>query len=508
MKDFLIKHKNKITGYISTFDRIIFKGYLPFSYPRAAEGFLNNNNILLKNYRSVVKANSERIKRFGLDFAEQNQRPYIYLKTRIRKEEYVKEIIKKDGISEGLICVLACVEENPSFSMRYGEGKPVLVSSRPKCLTLYFYFMDPTFGLMHIRLMTWMPYMIQIGMNGHEWLARALDKKGIGYQKVENAFISIEDIGKAQKISNSFTRMNWPRILQKYAKTVNPLLKNLLKGMEYYWVIDQSEYATDIFFPNGKTLSPLYRKLEQHAAICLRAEDIMTYLGRKLNGNFKGEIGNHLKKRWPGSRVKHRMKNNWIKMYDKHGCILRVETVINRPYEFKIRRIGKRNGELVTGWYPMAKRVSNMYRYAEVSMSANSRYLNALSVVEDPSETYQEITKICEPAVLNGRRRRGLNPLRKQDYDLCCAVFRGENFIHGFSHSDFARQLEICYSKDKIQRRRESARTSRLLQLLRAHQLIRKISRTRKYQITKNGTRLISSLIFLKENDLPKLNAA
>ena len=25
-------------------------------------------------------------------------------------------------------------------------------------------------------------------------------------------------------------------------------------------------------------------------------------------------------------------------MYDKHGCVLRVETVINDPYEFEVRR--------------------------------------------------------------------------------------------------------------------------------------------------------------------------
>ena len=37
------------------------------------------------------------------------------------------------------------------------------------------------------------------------------------------------------------------------------------------------------------------------------------------------------KKRNPGARVKHRVKENWLKMYDKFGLILRVETVINQP---------------------------------------------------------------------------------------------------------------------------------------------------------------------------------
>ena len=38
-----------------------------------------------------------------------------------------------------------------------------------------------------------------------------------------------------------------------------------------------------------------------------------------------------------GSRIKHRVKENWLKMYDKAGLVLRVETVINNPEEFRVR---------------------------------------------------------------------------------------------------------------------------------------------------------------------------
>ena len=38
-----------------------------------------------------------------------------------------------------------------------------------------------------------------------------------------------------------------------------------------------------------------------------------------------------------GSRIKHRVKQNWLKMYDKAGLVLRIETVINNPNEFRVR---------------------------------------------------------------------------------------------------------------------------------------------------------------------------
>ena len=63
-------------------------------------------------------------------------------------------------------------------------------------------------------------------------------------------------------------------------------------------------------------------------------------IGRKLRGNFEGEIVSDRSSwacRMEGSRIKHRVKENWLKMYDKAGLVLRVETVINNPEEFRVR---------------------------------------------------------------------------------------------------------------------------------------------------------------------------
>jgi hypothetical protein len=62
-------------------------------------------------------------------------------------------------------------------------------------------------------------------------------------------------------------------------------------------------------------------------------------LGAWLVTRFDGEVHTHYEdERWFGTRIKHRMKSNWLKMYDKFGLILRVETVINSPKEFWVYR--------------------------------------------------------------------------------------------------------------------------------------------------------------------------
>jgi len=82
------------------------------------------------------------------------------------------------------------------------------------------------------------------------------------------------------------------------------------------------------------------------------------------------------------SRIKHRVKENWLKMYDKSGLVLRVETVINNPEEFRVRKKVSRKGKCQTEWVAMRTGVAYLFRYREVSLQANGRYLEALAVVD------------------------------------------------------------------------------------------------------------------------------
>ena len=154
-------------------------------------------------------------------------------------------------------------------------------------------------------------------------------------------------------------------------------------------------------------------------------------------------------------------------------------------------------------WYPMAKRVCNLYRYAEVCSSANRACLNALAVVDDPAQAYRLLHQVCEPVATNGRRRRGLHPLRKDDVALFAAALRGEHFIHGFRNRDLAAHLNVSYSQDPQQRKRQSARITRLIQLLHAHHLIAKIPRSRRYRLSLRGAALMSAAVYLYHQDFP-----
>jgi len=287
----------------------------------------------------------------------------------------------------------------------------------------------------------------------------------------------------------------------------------LLGPMQYYWATAQAEYSTDVLFKSRAVLAELMPRLIGHSLRSFGANDVMGFLGRKLTRHFEGEMVTdlsemELKGRLPGQRVKHRMKANWIKMYDKTGCLLRVETVINQPEEFRVRRRVRRNGKRVTCWVPMRKGVAWLFRYRDVSIRSNQRYLNALAEVADPSTAVRQLDFLTTRRLSSsGRSVRPFNPLPQGDRDLFRAVLAGEHFIHGFSNRELREKLQRLGASQPPDPHRQAARMSRLLARLHAYRLVAKVPRSRRWRVTSNGYRLMTAAIHLRDERFPHLHA-
>jgi hypothetical protein len=504
---FLVKFASSIIAVLGCHDRVIFKGYLPFSNEAHLNRFVDHRlGIKRKDFLAFAEEKSARLVTHAKDFAAAHDAPYVYLQGRHRKEDLVQGQIRARRLSEGLVCVLCCQETCRTVKLRYGDSRPRLVFTNRLQRVLYFYFLDPQFGLRHVRVQTWFPFTTQVYVNGHDWLARQLHDAGIGFVQHDNAFTQLDDPAKAQPLADRFSRLDWVTILDGWARAVNPLLGEAwLAGQGYYWVIDQAEYSTDVLFKDRQALADLYPKLLDHACLHFSAQDILTFLGRRLHPRFDGEVLTDCKKdRWPGARVKHRVKNNWLKRYDKFGQVLRIETVINNPREFKVRRLRQRQGRQQMVWCPMNKGVANFYHYHEVAQAANERYLNALAIAERPQASAKILDRAQKPVRLGARRRRGLHLLRLEEQQLFRAVLRGEHHVNGFRNRDIQAVLFPGLVKGPAEQRRRTAHVARLLHLLRAHGLIAKIAHTHRYRVTTKGAALMSAAIYARYKVFPK----
>jgi hypothetical protein len=518
MDTFLSIHQDVIIGTLTMFDRIIFKGHLTSLFPDGAFArFLWQQGVLLKDFKPYVEAATQELKERAQQIAREAGRPFIYLqsattkKSGQSKEDLARAMAEEESIREGLICVFSVLEPCTSFVVRGNRQTHKLeaVCQRRKCLHFYFYLIDPEFGFMHVRLQSWFPFEIQVYINGHEWLAREMDRHGIAYERYDNCFSHIADLAAVQALCEHFAHRRWPRVLDAFAQWVNPMLKTIKQtGFgAYYWVIDQCEIASDVMFRDRASLMTLMPDLFEHAALDFSAEDVMRFLGRKLHGNFKGDVITDLKKRPEGRRAKHRMKRNSIKMYDKLS-VLRVETTINNPREFKVPKVIQTPEGRKWRWKPMGKGVANFWRFWQVASQSNHRYLEALAQVERKGEAVQVLDDLCRSRTKGGKRYARFNPVTEQDCSLFAAVMAGEHALNGFRNRDLRTHLYDHPASTPQEAKRHCARVSRLIAKLRGHGLVAKVKDSRLYRVTPQGYRIMSAALSFRRTDFPQAFSA
>jgi len=178
--------------------------------------------------------------------------------------------------------------------------------------------------------------------SGHNWLAGRLRQAGIEYRMADNAFTHIGDREKAQAISDTWEAKRIHERLNELARLSCPVYSDFATG--YHWSVNQCEYATDVVFRKQADLQAIYGNLTRTAIHTVKPDNIATFLGKKLSPQFEGEMGNRFNIRIEGTRIKHTMGPVSLKLYDKFGLILRIETTVNDPAFFKHWPWGTRQG--------------------------------------------------------------------------------------------------------------------------------------------------------------------
>jgi hypothetical protein len=522
MQPFVSRHQRQIQGTLSGFDRLRFVGsLLRLSYVDGLAAFLAATGVLLKQFGDYALGLSQRIRQASDRIAgttTSGRVHYLFSSTQ-SKEDYVRALpAPARSDPSGLIAVLSCVEPCRSYDLHHNsETKHLeLRSTLRKCKHYYFYLNHPVFGPMHVRLQSWLPFQIKVVLNGRDWLAQQLDVAGIGYLKKDNTFVAVDDFDRAQALLDAQLQVNWPMALDELVGQFHPVHAEWITAsypVGYYWSVEQSEWATDVVFSSAADLAALFPRLLHHGITTFQSRDVLRFLQQKVparggvHGRFAGEVVSDLKSRPEGMRIRHAYGHNSLKMYDKQGQVLRVETTIHDASGLKVYRpVGDDPaGELK--WQPLRKGVADLHRRCELSEAANQRYLEALAVVESPTPLGRLSGPLCHRRVKDGRRYRGLNPLGEEDARLLEFVGHGDHLITGFRNRDLRQYLYGERPKDAAVYRRQSGRVSRLLALLRAHGLIQKIPKTHRYQMTTRGREQIAAILAARAAAVEKLIA-
>jgi hypothetical protein len=544
MLSFLSRFSTAVRGVLSGFDRLFFCGSLrAISYVKGLQNYLWFRRIPFKDFAEHSKEVTARLQEASLQQARQRGREIRYLNSaQHSKEDIAREIAARDRIKEGLICVLRSVDPCMSFQVnknRQSQKLEIRYRQR-KCLHLYHYQIHPIFGFMHARIQTWFPFRVHVCINGREWLARQMDQAKLHYVRRGNTFTWLEDIAQAQALFDQQLQTEWPRLLDGLAESLNPTHADIFGGdpVRYYWTAQDSEWASDVMFTSRAAVEEIYPQLIRHALTTFGAADVLRFLGKPVSASGKvphrcrHEVSSNIKERVEGVRIKHWLNGNSLKMYDK-GSVLRVESTMREPGDFKVVRAAQGDPEGPKTRRQMRKGVADLHCRAEVGQAANGRYLEALAAVHITMPLRQLVEPLCRPVVepaqrpdrapsppaessgplaagseeaacaakqaevdaSRPRRVRALNPLAPADAALLEAASRHEFLINGLRNRDLRSLLYGGQAATATEKRRQSAAVTRQLRLLRAHGLIERIPRSHRYLVTATGRQAITALL-------------
>ena len=519
MQEFISKHQKDILGTLSGFDRVRFRGtFRVLAVAKMLMVWLTQQKVLIKDFRDFAESLTQRLKRAVEQVAKQRVRDIEFLRSsRYSKEDLVKELIRREGLTEGVVCVLSAVEPCRSYEVRRNpETKTLDLEVQPrKCLHWYVYFLDAVLGLCHVRIQSWLPFTVHVCVNGREMLCRELTRRGIGFERRDNCLARVDDVAAAQTILDSQPWAAWSTRLNDLVRRACPPLLEIpgFQGRphEYYWSADESEWASDVMFRSNDALAALYPSLIQHGMTTFSSRDVMRFLGKVripqsggVDVRFNGEVVTKRLIRPEGVCLKHRLNRNSLKMYDKQGSVLRVETTINDTSDFGVHRASENDPTGPKKWRKLRKGVADLPRRAAVSQASNARYLTAIAAVDSQTPLGHVVDQLAKPVVTKTCRARGLHPLTGIDAQVISILLRGEFALNGFRNRDVRDLLfplpdtppqNPTSPADEAARlaeqRRQSGQVTRWLRLFRAHGLIQKIPRTHRYQLTANGRRLL-----------------
>ena len=496
------KYAEHILGTLSCYDRIvIFATPGNFGHSVGMTNFFYQQELKIFDFHNVFEPVTIAIKENAEKVAKENGLKIEYIRKTgaFRKEDRIREILEERGYHEGLVHIFSAQEVSNTYSPWHNkeEGKTHFKPDTTKCLHYYFYFIDSKLGLCFFRLPTIAPFKASIYFNGHDLLASELKKKGIAYEKADNAFTHIADFDVAQRLADSIRVEDLHTAFDIFASRYLPLPEEWHLKMNY--TIRQVEYSTDIVFKDAGTLKPLYDNIIKTAMHTVTPGDIASFLGKKFSVRYEGEMGSRYNKRILGTRIKHQMGEVSVKIYDKFGSVLRIEVTSNDVSKFKVfREVPKKDGTTVSKVANVKKSIYSLYPLIQVFKNATRRYLEFISSFDDPTDGLKKLDKVVGPVKVNDRNYKGFNFFCREDERILIAIADGSFTLKGVSNKELRKLLP-----DKT-----PGQISRILKRMRVHGMIKKVGKTYRYYLTLLGRQVIvAGLGFKNLTLIPQLSA-
>jgi hypothetical protein len=255
----------------------------------------------------------------------------------------------------------------------------------------YFYLWDLDFGPAFIKVCSYFPYPAKIWINGHEWAKHQATLAGIGYTPLSNGFAATDDPAGLQAICDRLG----PGTIGVFAErwwSILPLpLTDHDRAHGYWWEISlrQVEVSRTLVLAAPRHARSFFEALVADNLDIGRPEQLEVIFNRRTRGPIPhGAFKTKVVTRGVDVTVNAFYKHSRIKQYLKDGRALRIETVINDPYDLSCQR-----------------RLHNLDDLQTKARAANRRLLDTERVGQGCVLASPAFERIAHPTVTTEGRR-------------------------------------------------------------------------------------------------------
>jgi len=478
-------------SYIS-FDRVVLRGYIQGLFVEGSVinmlrnlGFNKHSNAVLRILTDQLNAHIRKTsEKLGVEihwWGVEEKKKYNS-KIDLIQDKYKFELSKKNKKSK-VIAIIKAAENvrtfaNKEITTKKGKKHTKMYSVNKFVSQYYIYIDDEQLGLCYLKISSYIPFVSEFYFNGHNYLKKQFDLQGKGYAMKDNSFTKIEDIELTSKLVEDFKpsiallRVNyWKNIFFRFDKGNKSTCSKLL---HHNWFTYQTEISTNLIFKSAKFANSYFDKvLSKHHTIGLPDKLTEIFSLSKQKNNSK-TTQNKFKNK---AVIKHWLEGNSIKCYNKSGCLLRVETTINKPELPGLK---------------LKKPAINLMAYFRYGLSSNNRYIETIGDI-DISNFDDGTMRKYQESILNSKGIKVAAPdLRKEhQVELLLALLLTKHRVFGFKNKDLQQILENNW---------KTARIAYELRKLRVRGAIKRMKHSHYYQLTEEGYRWIFFSIFQNQH--------
>ena len=274
-------------------------------------------------------------------YAERNDIPVIQFEHGERKDERANRMRHRRPVRDDVVFIGVAQEKAQAFSARKVDGR--FLFSRDKTVYVnhyYVYLDDADFGPAFLKVCSYAPWGMKLCLNGHEWAKRQLDKQRIGYETIDNGFLSCARPGKLQEICDSLGPEQINRMFRKWLNRLPlPLTKkDRQAGYEYDLSIWQMEVSLTQIFDRPLRGREFFEEVIRDNLDLGRPDRVQLIFEKRVGKLTPGRFRTRVIQEGVNPSLHIEYKQCDLKQCFKEGRGLRTETTFRNTYDFDINK--------------------------------------------------------------------------------------------------------------------------------------------------------------------------